>query len=177
MLLKTSARAIAIYQLLAAAVISVLAILAFWQGQVPIADFNTTVSLVMVMLNLLAGVELLRGRRRGCWASFVNELFQIPTLAIPGISYDYIALGQGFLGVSMNPQGLPGVSIDPAEVFTYRFDFGFQFMPGTFSLWLGGVPATTTVNIDLISLAFAVVLWRILFPKFTTKEIPDPQQP
>src|SRR5262245_31656998 len=101
MLLTTSAQIVAYYQLLSAAPFAYVTLWFVFSFQTP--PLALAVYVVLVALNLFAGVESLRGKRRGYWASFLNMLLQIPSVTVPGFAYDYIALGQVSLVLKINP--------------------------------------------------------------------------
>jgi hypothetical protein len=114
-----------------------------------------------VSLNLFAGVESYRNRRRGYWVGLLNELLQVPSLAIPGFAYEYIGLGQVVVGVKINPSD-----------FTFLVGFSADLLPGTFLLWLAGPSDGANIAVDVISAAFVIVLWRALYSPASTPETP-----
>src|SRR5262245_12117744 len=101
MLLRASIRTIAVYQLLSAAAFAFMIAWFLSSGPTPLLDL--AVYAVLMLFSLFAGVETLRNRRRGYWASLLNELLQIPSLTVPGFVYDYIGLGQVLLRAILNP--------------------------------------------------------------------------
>jgi hypothetical protein len=160
MLLRASVRTIAVYQLLSAAAFAWTIAWVLWSGQRPL--LTLTVCAVFVLFNLFAGIESLRGKRRGYLAGFLNELLQIPSLTVPGFAYDYIGLGQ----VSLAAQ------IKPREGVWFLVGFSGDVAPGRFLLWFGGASAGANIAIDLISTVFAAFLWRTLYGYNGTHESP-----
>jgi hypothetical protein len=149
MLLKTSAQIVAIYQLLSAAIFAGVTILFARSFQAPVLALAFYV--VLVVFNLLAGIESLRNKRSGYWASFFNMIFQIPSVSVPGFAYDYIALGQVSLAFKSNP---PKV--------TFVVGFSGDLAPGTFMLWFGNASPNSHISVGLISMVFAAAMWKRL---------------
>jgi len=152
MLLKASVRTIAIYRLLSAAAFAYVMAWNLLSGQILL--LNLAVYTVLLLFNLFAGVESLRSKRRGYWASLVNELLQLPSLAVRGFAYEYIGLGQ--------VQVMVGGVFNPSGDLLYQVGFQADFNPGFFVLLFGGAWVGANIAIDLLSTIFAVFLANVL---------------
>jgi hypothetical protein len=113
---------------------------------------------------MFAGTELLRGKRRGYQASFINELLQIPSVTTSGFAYDYVGLGQFLFGIIINPSQDSWFGIGASAEFT----------PGTFVLFFGITSAVPSIAIDVISSIFASILFRSLNVYKHVHDTPDP---
>jgi hypothetical protein len=151
MLRKISAKFIAIWQLVGAGFISLgvyqLITLDLSQGT-PGALFNLTVLTFFVVINLLAGILLLRGSELGRKLSLGNFVAQLLAVNTSWIGFSYISLLQIYVGAFINSP--PG---------TYLAGAGLDFQPGRFWLRLfDEMPGVPQLTINLVAVAFCAVL-------------------
>jgi hypothetical protein len=153
MISKISLKAIAVWQIVAAAFISLdvfkIAMIVI-NDRPPGSLFYLTAMTVFFSVNLAGGVLLLKGTELGRKLSLGNFAAQLLAINTPWIGYSYISLMQLYVGVFINSP--PG---------TYLAGAGFEFNPGRFWLLISEeIPGKPQLAIDIISIVFCIVLFR-----------------
>ena len=144
--MKISSKLIAVYQLVSAAA---LALGFVWFQFDNFA--SKIVYVLLVVVNLVAGLGLWRDLRWAHVLSLANIAAQIPGINSSYFTYWYIGIGDIY----------PFVKIDPANA-TYLIGPGFYLYPGTFLIAQGGAVQGVEIYVGLIATAFTVFIVREL---------------
>jgi hypothetical protein len=151
---KASGRTIAIYQLISAAgFVFSIGYVTVYRPQSSSSFFIGTLLIYtgLLLVNLYAGIELLRDKRSGCWLSLFNMAVQVPAINLFGLTYKYVGVAE------LSPFLLIGSSNG-----THLLGMSFYVSPGRFWIWFGAFPNQPQIAINLISLSFALFLYRSL---------------
>jgi len=140
--MKITSKLIAVYQLASAAALA----LVFWSLDDPASQIAYV---LLVAVNLLAGIGLWRDLRWAHVLSLANIAAQIPAINSSYFTYWYIGIGDIY----------PFVIIDDPN---YKFMIGptLQVIPGYFSILLGGAVQGVQIYVGLIAIAFTVFIVR-----------------
>lgn len=142
--IEFSMKVIGIYQIVGGAMAFVMSLA---HPAIKLSELNETLwtllSITCCSLSIVSGVMLLLGKSLGFQLTWINQLVQIPQIAMPGFIYRNVC----GLGV------LLGVDLNPAMAFRY------QIQPPHFSLYLNidHQVAYRTFNIMAVILAYYTV--------------------
>jgi hypothetical protein len=153
MISKISLKAIAVWQLVAAAFISLsvyqLAMIVI-NERPPGSLFYLAAMTLFFFVNLIGGALLLKGTELGRKLSLGNFAAQVLAFNTPWIGYGYNSLMQIYVSAFINSP--PG---------TYLAGAGFEFNPGRFWILISEeIPEKPQLAVDIISIAFCIVLFR-----------------
>ena len=138
--MKITSKLIAGFQLASAAALA----LNFWSLDDPASQI---VYVLLVAVNLVAGVGLWRDLQWAQVLSLVNIAAQIPAINSSYFTYWYIGIGDIY----------PFATIDPTAGFYFYIGITFYAWPGIFQFFYGSIPFQGgQIYVGLIATAFTV---------------------
>lgn len=142
------------FQLAAAIAIILYYLSSIADGSVSL--LSTAVTLPLIVLNILAGFTALKENYKYYWLSILNQLLQIPSIALGSISATYSGLGGAYVYLSWGTEFSFGA--------TAAFLPGFSFNQFTTNL------ATQSISIDIIAIIFIGALLTVSKVKSTANK-------
>ncbi|PMG76821.1 hypothetical protein BCU84_12200 [Shewanella sp. 10N.286.51.B7] len=116
-------------QVIAALAITITYFLSVFDGTASL--LSTMVTVVLVVLNIVAGITAIREKYKYYWLSILNQALQIPNIAIGTISAKYSGLGGAYVSIHLAPQVSLGVdaSFSPGfALYQYTASMQSQFI-------------------------------------------------
>ena len=113
---------------------------------------SSAISFGLLMLNLVAGIALLRNSILGYRLSLVNIAAQVFSINSPWFAYGYVGLLKFYAGAFINSP--PGTY--------FLVGMGFDLSPGQFWVSFQQIAQKPQIALDLISLSFFLFLYRAL---------------
>ncbi|WP_157936301.1 hypothetical protein, partial [Shewanella sp. 10N.286.52.B9] len=148
-------------QVIAALAITITYFLSVFDGTASL--LSTMVTVVLVVLNIVAGITAIREKYKYYWLSILNQALQIPNIAIGTISAKYSGLGGAYVSIHLAPQVSLGVDAS--------FSPGFALYQYTASM------QSQFISIDILAIIFLGALITVSEGKSTadTHEPPAAQ--
>lgn len=146
------------FQLAAAAVILIMFMLLVIDGSVTI--LSASIAVVAIALNAVAGYTAVKEIHDKYWISFLNQLVQVPSLAIGSVKAAYSGLGGIYLYIDWTNE--------------VQFGFSAYLSPGFSFLKYTGNSPTQYIGVDILALIFLVALSTVSRVKGTANKLIHP---
>ncbi|OBT09572.1 hypothetical protein A9267_20710 [Shewanella sp. UCD-FRSSP16_17] len=117
------------FQVIAAVAITAIYFLSVFDGTASL--LSTLITLVLVALNIVAGITAIKEKYKYYWVSIFNQALQVPNIAIGTISAKYSGLGGAYVSINLAPQVSLGVdaSLSPGfALYQYTAPMQSQFI-------------------------------------------------
>ncbi|MDP5144231.1 hypothetical protein ORJ00_15900 [Rheinheimera baltica] len=146
------------FQLAAAVAILIIFMLSVFDGSASL--LSTSISIVAIVLNAVAGYTAVREMHDKYWISVLNQLLQVPSFAIGSIKAAYSGLGGLYLYINWTSDT--------------QFGFSASFSPGFSFLKYKVSSPEQFLGIDILALIFLGALLTVSQVKSTANKLIHP---
>lgn len=142
------------FQLTAAVVVLFMLILLVIDGSATM--LNSSIAIIAIALNAVAGYTAINEMYDKYWISVLNQLIQVPSLAIGSVKTAYSGLGAIYLYIDWTND--------------VQFGFSASFSPGFSFFKFTGISPTQYIGVDILALIFLVALLTVSQVKGTASK-------